>query len=685
MMKNLLKTVFALFLTASAMGATITENFDTFSSPSGYSDYTYNGWEILQGFSESATNAYGSTGKAVRLKAVDGAGLISPSKTGGIGDVSFWYRSWNTTAIDFYIYSSPDSVTWTVIDSVKGVNSITYANFNKTVNDASAKFIKLESKGQERLIIDEFSITDASTGCTGYYIDSIATEICAFDSVEFRGSFYKTDGIYKDTVNSTCDTIYILNLTTTIYTMYDVTDSICSVDDSLFFNGEYLKTAGIYYDTTVRSGNCDSITKLNLVVNYCPQPCSELFISEYIEGSSNNKALEFYNPTNATINLSSYKIVVFRTSNDTLQLNGSVASGDVHVMSHPSAALVGITSNSDETGNLFFNGDDRIELLKDGIVIDRFGSVGVTGFFAQDLTFQRKSAIKNGNLTFDAADWNVLPQNTDSLIGQHTSDCICVPTNDTVTVTVCHGGSYMFDGQLRTMTGFYRDSNLNVGGCDSVIVLNLTIGDYLRDTVDATICDGDSYTFDSQTLTMTGYYSDTMQTAGGCDSISVLNLVVTTIDKTVGVSGMTITSNDADANTTYQWVDCNNNYAALSPAETGQSFTATASGNYAVILTNGSCTDTSVCTSLNTTNINEANNEIGASIYPNPTNDIVNVKVSKTDVYTLTVRDVTGKVVMNKTVINQLTQLDFNGYDSGIYFITLNNKTQKTTFKLTVK
>lgn len=634
MMKNLLKTVFALFLTASAMGATITENFDTFTTPS-YGDYTFNGWEIINGFAENdAAHQYMGT-KGVRLRNSLAPSLQSPSKTGGVGTVSFQYITWDgSPAISkVYILISDDSTTWTKVDSIVNVVNTSYAQYTGVINSPTAKFVKVTSSAEERITIDEFSITDAGP-CTGYYIDSIATEICAFDSVEFRGSFYKTDGIYKDTVNSTCDTIFILNLTTTIYNMYDVTDSICSVDDSVLFNGEYLKTAGIYYDTTIRSGNCDSITRLNLVVNYCPQPCSELFISEYIEGSSNNKALEFYNPTNATINLSSYKIVVFRTSNDTLQLNGSVASGDVHVISHPSAALAGITSNSDETGNLFFNGDDRIELLKDGLVIDRFGGVGVTGFFAQDQTFQRTSVITSGSLTFNTADWNILPQDTDSLIGSHTSDCICVPTNDTVTVTVCHGGSYMFDGQLRTMTGFYRDSNLNVGGCDS---------------------------------------------------ISVLNLMVTTIDNTVVVSGMTITANDADANTTYVWVDCNNSYAALSPAETGQSFTATTSGNYAVILTNGTCVDTSVCTSLNTTNINEANNEIGASIYPNPTNDIVNVKVSKTDVYTLTVMDVTGKVVMNKTVTNQLTQLDFNGYDSGIYFITLNNKTQKTTFKLTVK
>lgn len=735
MMKNLLKTVFILLLSANAIAATLTESFDTFST-GGYGNYTHNGWAIVDGLAETdAAHKYLGT-KGVRLDNDPGAALISPSKLGGIGDISFWYRNWDSTPIDFYVYTSPDSTTWTVVDSVKGLLNTTFVNYVKTINDPSAKFFKIVSSGQRMLILDEFSITDATVACTGYYIDSVATEICAFDSVEFRGGFYKTDGIYKDTVNSTCDTIFILNLTTTIYTSYDVADTICSVGDSLLFNGVYVKTAGVYYDTTVRAGNCDSITKLTLALKYCPTPCGDLFISEYIEGSGNNKALEFYNPTNTTISLSQYKIVVFRTSNDTIQLNGSIAPGDVHVMSNPSAALAGITSNSDETALLYFNGDDRIELLKNGFVIDRFGNVGVVGNFARDETYQRKKAIENGSLTFSTADWNILIEDTDSLIGSHESNCMCTPTNDTLTEVICHGTNFMFDGQARTMTGFYRDSNINAGGCDSVIVLNLTVNDYIRDTLTEAICQGTSFVFDGQTITMTGLYSDTLttlggcdsisvldltvsdyirdtltevicqgasfvfdgqtitiaglysdtlSTSGGCDSISVLDLTVTTIDNTVAVTGLTLTANDVDPNTTYVWVDCNNSYAAITPSETGQSFTAITTGNYAVILTNGSCTDTSACIQLNTTSIDGVNNEIGASIYPNPTTDIVNVKVSKLETYSLTVMDVSGKVVMNTTITNQLSHLDFNGYESGVYFITLYNKNQKSTFKLLVK
>ena len=733
MMKNLLKTILVLFLSANVMGATLTESFDGFTG-TGYVTHFYNGWSIVDGLAETG-GAYQYSSRGVRLDDDAGAALISPSKLGGIGDISFWYRNWSSPAIDFYVYTSSDSVTWTVVDSVKGLTNTTYSNFTTTVNDPSAKFMKIVSSGQKMLLLDEFTITDNPGGCTGYYIDSIATEICAFDSVEFRGAFYKTDGVYKDTVTSTCDTIFILNLSTTIYTMYDAADTICSMNDSILFNGEYLKIAGIYYDTTVRSGMCDSITKLTLETKYCATPCAELFISEYIEGGSFNKAVEIYNPTSNPIDLSIYKLVIFTASTDSIQLAGMLASGDVYVVSHSSADLIGITSNSDTAKGLNFNGDDKIELVKSGSVIDRFGDINPLGNFAQDQTFQRKKTIEHGTLNFSTSDWNILPKDTDSLLGSHESNCVCTPTRDTITTSVCmgdsatngvkfykitgvysdtlvsaggcdsilvlnlsvdylrdttttsicQGSSIMFDGQTITMTGMYSDTLTTVGGCDSISVLNLTVSDYIRDTTDAVICNGASIMFDGQTLTMAGFYSDTLTTVAGCDSISTLNLSVTTIDKAVTVSNLTITSSDVDANTTYVWVDCDNSYAAITPAETGQSFTATTTGNYAVILTNGSCTDTSACTSLNTTSINTVNNEIGASIYPNPTTDVVNVKVNNVGTYSLTVMDVTGKIVMSKTITNQLNQLDFNGYDSGIYFITLYNKNQKSTFKLTVK
>ena len=531
-MKNYTIKLFVLMLFGfgiNSFSATITENFDSFSG-SGYTNHVYIGWNIIDGLAESASKAYLGSGKAVRLDDDNNAALQSPSKTGGVGTVSFWYRTWDgSPAISkVYLEISDDSLTWVRIDSIISLTNTAYTNYTKVVNSATAKFVQVVSSGEERFILDEFSITDNSIGCTGFFKDSISTTICSFDSVDFRGTFYSAAGIYKDTILSTCDTIFILNLMTTTLTSYNSFDTICSLDDSLLFNGIYLKTAGIYYDTISRIDDCDSVVNLNLFVKYCPIACKELFISEYIEGSSNNKALEFYNPSSLTIDLTQYKIVIFRSSNDTISLTGSVASGGVHVLSNPSAALIGIITDSDATAPIYFNGDDRIELLKGNVVIDRFGNVGVTGNFAKDFTFHRISSIQNGNTTFNVVDWVILPQDTDSLIGSHSSSCsMCSLTRDTVASSVCNGDSATNGVNYYSTTGFHSDTLVSVAtGCDSIRVLDLTINLIVIDTTQDTICQGASILFGTQTLIMSGTYYDTAQTTLGCDSITVMELLV---------------------------------------------------------------------------------------------------------------------------------------------------------------
>jgi predicted extracellular nuclease len=92
---------------------------------------------------------------------------------------------------------------------------------------------------------------------------------------------------------------------------------------------------------------------------------SELFFSEYIEGSSNNKALEIYNETGAPVNLStgSYSIQMFfngaTTAGLTIPLTGTVANGDVYVVAQSSAAAA-ILAQADQTnGSGWFNGERR--------------------------------------------------------------------------------------------------------------------------------------------------------------------------------------------------------------------------------------------------------------------------------------------------------------------------------------
>lgn len=170
-------------------------------------------------------------------------------------------------------------------------------------------------------------------------------------------------------------------------------------------------------------------------------PPSELFISEYVEGSSNNKALEIYNGTGATINLAAakYNVQVFANgataATSTIALTGTVASGDVYVLAN-SGAIAAITSKSDQqSGSANWNGDDAVVLRKDGSVVDVLGQVGFrptnewgTGLTStMDNTLRRKSSVTSGDTNvadgFDpSVEWNGYANDTIDGLGSHTVD-----------------------------------------------------------------------------------------------------------------------------------------------------------------------------------------------------------------------------------------------------------------------
>ena len=131
-MKNKNMKLIALILigfVSNSLSAPITENFDSFSV-SGYTNHVYNGWNIIDGLSESASKSYLGSGKAVRLDDDNNAALQSPSKLGGVGTVSFWYRTWDgSPAISkVYIEISDDSLTWIKVDSLITLTNTTYSN-----------------------------------------------------------------------------------------------------------------------------------------------------------------------------------------------------------------------------------------------------------------------------------------------------------------------------------------------------------------------------------------------------------------------------------------------------------------------------------------------------------------------------------------------------------------------------
>ncbi|MCC5655185.1 ExeM/NucH family extracellular endonuclease [Nostoc sp. XA013] len=184
---------------------------------------------------------------------------------------------------------------------------------------------------------------------------------------------------------------------------------------------------------------------------------ADLFFSEYVEGSSNNKALEIYNSTGAAINLATegYVVQMYFNGNTapatTINLTGTVANGDVFVLAQ-SLANAAIIAQADQTSSAsWYNGDDAIVLRKggtSGTIVDVIGQIGVdpgtewgTGLTSTaDNTLRRKSSITMGDTNPDDAfepslQWLGFATDTFDGLGSYTTD-----GGNTAGVTITQSG-----------------------------------------------------------------------------------------------------------------------------------------------------------------------------------------------------------------------------------------------------
>jgi VCBS repeat len=170
---------------------------------------------------------------------------------------------------------------------------------------------------------------------------------------------------------------------------------------------------------------------------------TDLFISEYIEGNSNNKAIEIYNGTGISVDLSDYRLELYSNGasvpSATIVLSGTLATGDVFVAAHPSAASV-FLDQADLTSSavINFNGDDAFALRKisTNSFADVIGQIGIDpGDYwgsnpvqTKDRTLVRKVDICSGdtdgsNAFVPSTEWDAFATDTYAYLGSHTSSC----------------------------------------------------------------------------------------------------------------------------------------------------------------------------------------------------------------------------------------------------------------------
>lgn len=230
------------------------------------------------------------------------------------------------------------------------------------------------------------------------------------------------------------------------------------------------------------------------------------------------------------------------------------------------------------------------------------------------------------------------------------------------------------DGILNTsLQGNYYLTDFVDGLNDTsniITVVNQTTGS----TITANSC-GD-YILNGQTYSSSGFYNQTFTNSAGCDSVLTLNLTIDLVDNTVTQSGNSLT---ATGTGTYQWIDCDNNNTPITGA-TNQLFSATSAGSFAVVISNGSCTDTSNCfTIVGIHDLNKLNN---LSVTPNPSTGVFSISNPDLKNYRLSVYEVSGKQLYNTDVTVKNFRLDLSKYENGIYLLKIENENSVEFMKL---
>lgn len=245
------------------------------------------------------------------------------------------------------------------------------------------------------------------------------------------------------------------------------------------------------------------------------------------------------------------------------------------------------------------------------------------------------------------------------------------PSSAAVSASICPGSSYSFKGQNLTTTGIYRDTLNNAGGCDSVVTLTLTLKPNTNDTLSFVICEGDSFKFNNIYYKQTGFYSGNFTNIYGCDSIKTINLTVNNKPQPNIVrigNQLEVTGGPFDS---YQWKLNGNNITGANSA----THTPVSNGTYSVSVSKSansiSCNNTSADYSVGFVGLEEFNLLTGVTFYPNPTNGLLTVEVSKPS--SIVIMNLLGKVLISEAVTDK-SLLNLQHLPKGIYFICESNK-----------
>ncbi len=468
------------------------------------------------------------------------------------------------------------------------------------------------------------------------------------------GAMYTTAGTYMDTIANAngCDSVITINLS--FSTPVSSAFSVTSCDSYTAPSGAVFSTSGTYNDTILTVGGCDSVITISLTVDMssaaaisptvCDMytaPSGAMYMSSgtYMDTIANAMGCDSVITINLTINPSSSNSVTVTACDSYTAPSGALltASGTFYdtipnIAGCDSVTTINLTINPSSAATLnetvctSYTAPSGAVYTSSGVYMDTIANaMGCDSVITINLSVNQSYATMN------------------------------VMACDTFTAP---------SGAMYFASGTYMDTVTNSLGCDSVMTINLTLNATSFASISETACD--MYTAPSgATYTASGVYTDIIPNAMGCDSVITINLVVNTVNTGVTQNGGVLTASAAGA--TYQWFDCNAN--AIVAGATSQNFSSLG-GDYAVIVTENGCTDTSAC--MNISGITENGFGSAFNVYPNPSKGdfFIDLGTTYSDI-TVVVTDLAGRTVLAQSVNSGNILPVSLDEPAGVYIITV--------------
>jgi hypothetical protein len=437
---------------------------------------------------------------------------------------------------------------------------------------------------------------------------------------------FSTAGLYFDTIpgnGSGVDSIYVINLKMgASYKTLNVT----SCEKYTSPSGNYMwNSSGVYSDTITNHIGCDSVITINLTVKNTTT--SSLLISECNSYSSPSGNFVW---TTSGIYTDTIPNAAGCDSIITIDLS-------IH---GPSDSTISVSSCNDyisPSGNYIFSSSGTYQDT-------------VTNIYGCDSLITINLTVKQS-------------------------------TNSTLNTTACNSYTSPSNNYIWNTTGIYYDTIPNSIGCDSIIMIDLTVYYHSSATINATECD--NYTSPSGHFIWdtSGTYFDTIPNYSGCDSIITINLTINSIDTSIALNPPIFTSNAIASN--YQWMYCD---SVIIPGEVTQIFLATINGSYAVILMQNGCIDTSSCYSIYNVGTIENKNLANFTISPNPT--LNNFSIFFEKIITkgkIEISNTIGETLYEQNIFNESKkEITIENISPGIYFVMVYDNNIRNCKKLII-